>query len=291
MVINSTHKARMKSNSNVHPSLVGISVEPDMVHCVECIWDEFIRTRGPVPFLDDGLARIFARFEGTKSIRYCVLLISQGLDIDTWETLFGVVAKTKVEVDDVLYALIVTTALYGIRTDWPGRNNQTLLWLVAGIGDIDVSVELARRLIISVDVVCSTYGGAIHHAAAVGNMPMIRHLIRDLGADIDCLNNQGETAIMVAAREDQGQTVTVLAKRGVDLLCRSGYGETAESISMRFHPTADHTAKLKARTRCANPFCKNLGLKWCAACLKVRYCSRVCQVTHWKTHKPLCLSK
>uniref|UniRef100_A0A7M5X644 MYND-type domain-containing protein n=1 Tax=Clytia hemisphaerica TaxID=252671 RepID=A0A7M5X644_9CNID len=34
--------------------------------------------------------------------------------------------------------------------------------------------------------------------------------------------------------------------------------------------------------------CSNHGTKKCGQCLQVYYCSRDCQMAHWKTHKPSC---
>lgn len=41
---------------------------------------------------------------------------------------------------------------------------------------------------------------------------------------------------------------------------------------------------------CGNPACAKpkRNMKVCAACGKIKYCSRKCQEKHWKAHKPLC---
>jgi hypothetical protein len=42
------------------------------------------------------------------------------------------------------------------------------------------------------------------------------------------------------------------------------------------------------RTYCANPSCDSAGLKKCANCLEVYFCTKECQVTHWPAHKADC---
>jgi len=37
--------------------------------------------------------------------------------------------------------------------------------------------------------------------------------------------------------------------------------------------------------------CKKEALKRCSKCKSEYYCSRECQVTHWKDHKPACMAK
>ena len=62
-------------------------------------------------------------------------------------------------------------------------------------------------------------------------------------------------------------------------------------------------AEVPCTMGCSNPLCTNLSgvsemevkagsrktvLKACTACNVVWYCSRECQVAHWKVHEPLC---
>mmetsp|Transcript_12657 Transcript_12657/g.18185 ORF Transcript_12657/g.18185 Transcript_12657/m.18185 type:complete len:206 (+) Transcript_12657:63-680(+) len=39
---------------------------------------------------------------------------------------------------------------------------------------------------------------------------------------------------------------------------------------------------------CTNSLCSNKGIKRCTRCQYVLYCSRECQVAHWKRHKAFC---
>jgi hypothetical protein len=52
---------------------------------------------------------------------------------------------------------------------------------------------------------------------------------------------------------------------------------------------AEIAAPVPAALRCARAGCAARGLKWCAACKRVRYCGATCQKTHWKAgHKAQC---
>jgi hypothetical protein len=60
-------------------------------------------------------------------------------------------------------------------------------------------------------------------------------------------------------------------------------------VLTRFAPGDVSLNVLGNRTECTNPSCTNEGKKKCGRCNTVRYCSRECQVEHWKSeHKSLC---
>ena len=63
---------------------------------------------------------------------------------------------------------------------------------------------------------------------------------------------------------------------------------TAADFSKHFGAPAEQTAYLEARTHCAKPGCGGAGLKKCAGCLEVFFCSSNCQVAHWPAHKADC---
>jgi hypothetical protein len=44
----------------------------------------------------------------------------------------------------------------------------------------------------------------------------------------------------------------------------------------------------QGRLDCRNPTCSNRGTKKCGKCNSARYCSRECQMAHWKEHKQVC---
>src|SRR5689334_4758265 len=68
--------------------------------------------------------------------------------------------------------------------------------------------------------------GPIHDAAASGNVDELVRLIK-AGTDVDELNAMGETALMVAARENQRYTLQALLTYLADVNARSPDGMTA----------------------------------------------------------------
>eukprot|EP01147_Barroeca_monosierra_P008600 gene8600-1019_t len=51
------------------------------------------------------------------------------------------------------------------------------------------------------------------------------------------------------------------------------------------------TVQLKGASRCGNPECTELNPKHkCARCMSICYCSKDCQLSHFKEHQPLCNS-
>lgn len=49
-------------------------------------------------------------------------------------------------------------------------------------------------------------------------------------------------------------------------------------------------ALVKRYQSCGNPSCSEAGSKVCKACGQISYCSRACQMQHWKAHKKFCRS-
>ncbi len=80
----------------------------------------------------------------------------------------------------------------------------------------------------------------------------------------------------------------------------SQYGSARELKGVALPPPADAAAALMPLRRCGNPLCVNVagdsepellqrGLKRCARCGVVEYCSRECQTVHWRAgHKADC---
>jgi ankyrin repeat protein len=129
---------------------------------------------------------------------------------------------------------------------------------------------------------------ALFVAAFFGNLDVIRCLVKELGADINQPDISGRTPLMAASYGKHEAVAAWLIKNGANAQAMDDQVRTAADISKEFGAPAEQTAYLKARTHCANPGCSGAGLKKCAVCLEVFFCSKDCQVAHWPAHKAEC---
>jgi hypothetical protein len=118
-------------------------------------------------------------------------------------------------------------------------------------------------------------------------------LIEELGADVTLVNERGITPLIAASARKHEMIARYLLKNGANaqasLLLEYGTCTAADvSRSKEFGGSAEQTAYLEARTHCANPGCSGAGLKKCANCLQVFFCSKNCQVAAWPAHKADC---
>jgi hypothetical protein len=117
---------------------------------------------------------------------------------------------------------------------------------------------------------------------------MVRCLVRGCGIDINQAGMNGSTALMAASYGKRERVAQWLIKNGADTKAVANTYGTAADISKLYGAPAQQTAYLEARTHCAKPGCDGAGLKKCAVCLEVFYCSKECQVAHWLAHKVEC---
>jgi ankyrin repeat protein len=133
------------------------------------------------------------------------------------------------------------------------------------------------------------YGNTpLHIAAHKGHLAVVRCLVKECGADVNKARSDGATPLMLAATCKHEDVVTFFVKYGANLqVAVPSYGTAAE-ISRRAGAPAGQTQYLEARTHCAKPGCDGAGVKKCAGCLQVYYCTRECQLAHWPAHKAEC---
>jgi ankyrin repeat protein len=130
---------------------------------------------------------------------------------------------------------------------------------------------------------------ALYAAALEGHGHVVRCLVKEFGADVNLAADDGSTPLMVAVDRENHEVVVWLTKHGADLQALHSRGATAADISKMHCAPAEQTAYLEARTHCAKPGCSGAGLKKCAGCLVIFYCSKECQVAHWPAHKAECV--
>jgi hypothetical protein len=125
-------------------------------------------------------------------------------------------------------------------------------------------------------------------AAALGQLDVMRCLVRELGADINHSDYDGDTALMVAARFEYTALTKWIIKAGANPQAKNKNGETAATISRTVDASSEQTAYLEARTHCAQPGCSGAGIKKCHGCMQGRYCGPACHVAHWPNHRAEC---
>jgi hypothetical protein len=120
---------------------------------------------------------------------------------------------------------------------------------------------------------------------------MVKCLVKELGADIDCVDQYGSTPLMVASGLKHTDVVQWLVKAGADVLASAPRGDndgTPASISKHYGASREQTAYLEAKTHCSHSGCSGAGLLKCTGCRQAQYCGEVCQLAHWKAHKADC---
>jgi hypothetical protein len=161
----------------------------------------------------------------------------------------------------------------GADVNQADENGFTCLTVAVHGCKIDAVRCLVKEL--GVDVNQSEHDGAtaLIIAARKGHLDMIRCLVKELGADVNQAMHNGCTPLMYASFHKQ------VSNNNFD---------TAVKLSRYVGAPAEQTAYLEARTHCAKPGCAGAGLKKCAGCLKVYFCSPACQVAYWPAHKAEC---
>ncbi|KAA1475903.1 ankyrin [Dentipellis sp. KUC8613] len=141
---------------------------------------------------------------------------------------------------------------------------------------------------------------ALHHATMNNNIrPDLARILLENGSNVNHLNKYGAPAIVGALMEGHVGAVDVLMEFGADLNIADADGFVPAEAFVTFGPqvTAVVTKWLRKRSGEQAPldekkcdFCGKTDdkLKLCVACHSARYCSRECQKSHWKVHKPAC---
>ena len=172
----------------------------------------------------------------------------------------------------------------GADVNHADQDGFTPLFVAAQIGHLEVARALVTEL--GADVNQATQDGftPLHIAAQQGHLEVVRALVTELGADVNQAKQDGVTPLMVAAAAEHEHVVKWLARHGANISVSSEDYGTAAKLAR----SNDLAQWLESKSSCANPECAKGGEKRCARCRKVRYCSRECQVAHYRTHKATC---
>jgi ankyrin repeat protein len=163
------------------------------------------------------------------------------------------------------------------------------LLIAANEGKVDVVRLLVEELGADVNQAGEVGGTPLYVAAQNGRLDIVRCLVDEHGADVNQAAHDGSTPLMIAADMMQHKVVRYLFKHGADPQATlKGNKRMATDLSRTQGAPAEQTAYLEARTHCANPDCSGAGLKKCAKCLEVFFCSKECQVAAWPAHKADC---
>ena len=126
---------------------------------------------------------------------------------------------------------------------------------------------------------------AAHH----GHLDVVKFLVKDGKADVNCKNYQGATPLHAAMEEGHTLVVKFLIRNGAQDTSFTGL-HSGESIDVDelANRVGDQTlTDYVASKRCSvcNKLCKP---KLCKKCMQVGYCSSACQKSDWQKHKKVC---
>ena len=174
---------------------------------------------------------------------------------------------------------------FGANINQPSKDGVTPTQAAAQIGNVHVLRCLVEGL--GADIT-GGYSLSLFIAAGNGHLECVQYLVEDLGVDINHAASDNVTALIVASFFKHTKLVRWLIKNGANTQAIEGEYGTAADISKARGASREQTAYLETRTHCTNPGCGGAGLKKCAGCLEVYFCSRGCQLAHWPTHKADC---
>ncbi|XP_043203160.1 death-associated protein kinase 1-like [Amphibalanus amphitrite] len=110
------------------------------------------------------------------------------------------------------------------------RQGETSVHVAAGVGQLEV-VQALRSKGAELDRVDERGDSAAIWAARHGHPAVLSYLIAE-GADVDCKNKCGETPLLVACKYGHGPVVRILCEAGVILDTQDDHGESALHASV-----------------------------------------------------------
>jgi ankyrin repeat protein len=176
----------------------------------------------------------------------------------------------------------------GADINQPTNSGNTPLFVAAQNGKVAAVRYLADKLGTNVNHANVEGATSLCITAQHGYLDVLKCLVNEFGANINKGRPDGATPLMAASKYKYNEVVRWLLKNGANAQTKLENSLTAADISKSNGAPDESTAYLEARTYCANTGCSGAGLKKCANCLEVYFCSKECQVVAWPAHKADC---
>jgi hypothetical protein len=176
----------------------------------------------------------------------------------------------------------------GAHVTQVGKYGGTALHRAAREGQLEIVECLLKEFRADIDQAGDNGVLPLLLATKEGHLDVMRFLVKEFGADANRADLAGFTPLIAAAVSRNEDVIKWLLKNGVNTQEPHRRFGTPAQISKWHGAPAEHTAYLEAKTHCANPNCSGAGLKKCAKCFEVFFCSKQCQVAAWPAHKSDC---
>jgi hypothetical protein len=140
-----------------------------------------------------------------------------------------------------------------------------------------------------IELATNTGFRALHLAAEIGNLPIVKLLVKIGHAKVDPKTTQGCTPLMCSVQNKHVQVAKWLVRRGQAAPRLSSKCGTAVEIAQsegRQDTSMLVLAKWLAK-QCGH--CGRWGRRLCPRCRDTYYCDEVCQTINWPKHKTDCL--
>ncbi|KAI6125917.1 ankyrin [Pisolithus croceorrhizus] len=138
------------------------------------------------------------------------------------------------------------------------------------------------------------------------HLRIVEYLVQ-FGAPLDLPDIAGHTALhhafslFFALQGGDAELTDLLMEHGANMDIQDANGDSPRKMYIIFgaevtatirkwerRQAGEATAPCEARKRCESCATEQSGLRQCARCHTVRYCSVECQRAHWPTHRPNC---
>jgi ankyrin repeat protein len=174
-----------------------------------------------------------------------------------------------------------------------GGGGDTPLHLAVNNGRME-SIQMLVQLGANKEAKTAPGGTPMHVAALTGHVEVIK-LLAQLGVQIDEQTHQGETPHRLTVRWGKPQAARLFGE--LERITRARTAAATSERAQQAATQADRTSASVEAVASQADACAACGsssgasdapLKRCSRCQSVKYCSALCQRTHWPAHKASC---